>query len=233
MIRGFQKTSLLDYPGQPCAVIFFSGCNFRCSFCHNPELVLDSKSLPAYQENEILKELIKRKNLVKAVTLSGGEPLMHDISKFMERLKQEGFLVKLDTNGCYPEQLKSLVLKGLVDYVAMDIKGKKEDYPRITCAKCDINNLERSILLSKGNIFEFRTTVVRGLHNKESLRAMAAWLNSILGEKIPLLALQQFNNKTELVNNEFREIIPYSPEEFHEFSRAIMPYAKRIELRGI
>ena len=159
LIAGFRKTSFLDYPGQPCAVVFTPHCNMNCTYCHNEQILRGS--VPLVPEAEVLSYLEKRVGLLPAVTVSGGEPtLQQDLVPFVERVKALGFLVKLDTNGMKPAVLQQLLLRGLVDYVAMDIKASPEKYDAVTRVRCDLDAVRRSIYLlqNSGVAHEFRTT---------------------------------------------------------------------------
>ena len=176
-ICGFQKLTLLDFPEKVACIVFTAGCNFRCPFCHNASLVTHIDNSAAITEEEILEYLRKRKGLLDGVCITGGEPLLHkDIEDFIAKIKQEGFAVKLDTNGSFPERLISLVEKGLVDYVAMDIKNSKEKYSETAGVdNLEIENIEKSIdFLLKGKVpYEFRTTVVDGLHTTQDIVSIA------------------------------------------------------------
>ena len=176
-ICGFQKLTLLDFPEKVACIVFAAGCNFRCPFCHNASLVTHIDNSAAITEEEILEYLRKRKGLLDGVCITGGEPLLHkDIEDFITKIKQEGFAVKLDTNGSFPERLISLVEKGLVDYVAMDIKNSKEKYSETAGVdNLEIENIEKSIdFLLKGKVpYEFRTTVVDGLHTTQDIVSIA------------------------------------------------------------
>lgn len=176
-IGGFQKLTLLDFPEKVACIVFTAGCNFRCPFCHNASLVTHIDNSAAITEEEILEYLRKRKGLLDGVCITGGEPLLHkDIEDFIVKIKQEGFAVKLDTNGSFPERLISLVEKGLVDYVAMDIKNCKEKYLETAGVDTfEIENIEKSIdFLLKGKVpYEFRTTVVDGLHTTQDIVLIA------------------------------------------------------------
>ena len=162
LVGGLQKTTLLDYPDKVAATIFTIGCNFRCSFCHNPEIVKGIARVTS--NNEILKFLKSRKKLLEAVCITGGEPTIHrDLPGFIQKLKSLGFLVKLDTNGTNPTMLKKLMKTGQVDYVAMDIKHRFSKYKDITQIDEDLTIYKDSIeVLINSNIdYEFRTTVIK------------------------------------------------------------------------
>ena len=177
-IGGFQKLSLLDYPGKTACTVFTSGCNFHCPYCHNSGLAEDKE--PEIVQNVVLEYLRKRKGMLEGVCISGGEPLMHeDILQFLEKVKQLEYAVKLDTNGSRPDLLKEAAVTGLVDYAAMDIKNTAEKYPTTAGSMAvSLKNIEESAeFLKKGAIpYEFRTTVVDEYHNAEDIRKIAAFL---------------------------------------------------------
>ena len=162
-IGGIQKFSTVDYPGYTVASIFTIGCNMRCGYCHNPELVVPEQYAGAIPEEEIFEFLEKRRGLLDGVAISGGEPTMQeDLSDFIRRCKKMGFLVKLDTNGTNPGVLRELLQENLVDFVAMDIKGPLEKYSQIAARPIDIDAILESIDLIRTVPHEFRTTIVRG-----------------------------------------------------------------------
>ena len=170
-IHGFQKLTLVDYPGK-CACILFSGaCNFRCPFCQNGGLVLHPENEPVIDENEIFSFLEKRRRLLEGVVVTGGEPTINkDLIPFLSRIKALGYSVKLDTNGYLPSVLRDAVESGCVDYVAMDIKTSLDEYSRLSGVETDTSRIEESIdyLLSGKVDYEFRTTVVNPLHKREN-----------------------------------------------------------------
>ena len=176
-IAGWQKTSLIEYPEHISAIIFIWGCNFLCPYCHNPELVkkrLQPKLLPA---EEIFAFLAKRKNVLEAVSITGGEPLLYpEIIDFIKRIKTLSYLVKLDTNGTNPFLLEKIIDLKLVDYIAMDIKApltsRNQAYNKATGVKVDLDKIKKSIQIIKdsGIDYEFRTTVVPSLHRSEERR---------------------------------------------------------------
>jgi len=165
-IGGFQKVSLIDYPGRISAVVFTQGCNFRCPFCHNPELVDPERFMERIPEAEILSFLEKRRGRLDAVVITGGEPTVHPgIIPLILRLKDMGYLIKLDTNGALPDPLEEMLGRKLLDYVAMDIKGPLERYGEVTKTNTDTRRIRRSIslIMGSGVDYEFRTTAVRSL----------------------------------------------------------------------
>ena len=168
-IGGLQKMTLLDYPGKVAATIFTSGCNFKCPFCHNKDLVFIPENYDFFDPEEVIQYLEKRKGLLDGVCISGGEPLLQEgLKDFIRDIKKMGYLVKLDTNGCYPDKLRHLLDTGLIDYVAMDIKNTPEKYARTAGINRENFALElieesRKIIMAQAPDYEFRTTVVKEL----------------------------------------------------------------------
>lgn len=197
VIRGLQKLTLLDFPGKLAATVFLGGCNFRCPFCHNASLVLTGEG-ERISEEEFFAFLEKRRGMLEGVCVSGGEPtLQKEIFSFIERIKAQGYLVKLDTNGYEPEILERLLSRRLVDYVAMDIKNSQHAYAKTAgIPDLDIEKIKRSAaLLMNGDIpFEFRTTVVKELHGEENIREIGEWLR---GEK--KFYLQAFRDSGDII----------------------------------
>ncbi len=229
MIKGLQKTTTVDYPGKIACTIFFSGCNFRCGFCHNPSLVLDSKELKEYSEEEILEFLVKRKGLLDAVCLTGGEPTLYaDLSLFAKRIKQLGFLVKLDTNGTKPEAIKQLLDKNLLDYIAMDVKSSFDEYEKACGAAVDIEKIRKSvkIIQDSGIDYEFRITVVPGLFNQETARKLG---RDLAGSK--RLILQQFINIGDMIDKGFNDVKPYALADLEKFREILKQYIKEVRIR--
>ena len=178
-ICGFNKTTLLDYPGCVAATIFLGGCNFRCPFCHNGDLVLKSGQMTGYEEKEVLAFLKKRRNVLEGVCITGGEPTLHaELPEFISKIKELGYLVKLDTNGSNPEMLKSLVKEKLIDYVAMDVKAPLAKYEKVCGVAVDVEKIKQSVeFLKQGEIpYEFRTTVVKELHTGEDILEIGRYL---------------------------------------------------------
>lgn len=177
-IGGLQKLTLLDYPGHVACTVFLQGCNFRCPFCHNTPLVLGTDA-PEISQQELFNFLEKRRGLLDGVAVTGGEPLIWgDLGELLERIRALGFLIKLDTNGSYPQRLKQLLDAGLVDYVAMDVKNSPEKYGRTAGAQGILPAVEESVrLLLDGKAeYEFRTTVVDELHEPEDFLTLGKWI---------------------------------------------------------
>lgn len=178
-IGGLQKISLIDYPGLISAVVFTQGCNFRCPYCHNPELVDPARYGPTLPEKEVISFLEKRRGKLDAVTVTGGEPtLQQDLARFLQKLKRMGYLTKIDTNGSNPDVLEGLIRGNLVDFFAMDVKGPLPKYERIAGAGVNISKITKSIdlIAASGIDHEFRCTVVRSQLEREDLIAVAKLL---------------------------------------------------------
>lgn len=228
-IGGLQKTSLLDYPENVSAIIWTVGCNFCCPFCYNSSLVRGSAE--RYSEKEILSFLSKRKGLLDAVVITGGEPLLQeDIVLFAEKIKKLDYLLKIDTNGSFPEKLKELLEKRLVDYVAMDVKAPKEKYQKLVGTKPDLAAIEQSIDLIKTMApdYEFRTTVVPVFLKKEDIMEIAQWIK---GAK--RYYLQQFKINPPLVSPKLEQETSYSKETLKEFCSAAKPFVLSCDIRGV
>lgn len=218
LIAGLNKTTLLDYPGRVAATIFVGGCNFRCPFCHNGGIVLESLSQGIYEEAEIFAFLEKRKNVLKGVCITGGEPtLQEDLPEFLGKVKELGYQVKLDTNGCLPEVLEALLKKKLLDYVAMDIKNCPEKYAMSVGMDrqwrgMDLIEGSVSLLKASGIDYEFRTTVVKELHTGEDLLKIAEWIKGC-----PRYFLQQYQDNENVL---FSILHPDKGQEegFHGYS---------------
>ncbi|MBR2337061.1 MAG: anaerobic ribonucleoside-triphosphate reductase activating protein [Clostridia bacterium] len=225
---GFQKMTMLDYPGKVACIVFTGGCNLRCPFCHNALLVTQVDNV-VYDEEEIIAYLNKRKGLLDGICVSGGEPLLQvGIEDFLKRVKELGFLVKLDTNGTFPARLKSLVEKGLVDYVAMDIKNCKEKYALTTGTESfDISKIEESVafLLSDKVDYEFRTTVVDGLHEAQDIVKIGEWIK---GAK--KYFLQNFVDSGNLIQSGLKAV---SLDKLKEFAKSVENSVGKISLRGV
>lgn len=180
-ILGLTKTTLLDYPGYVASTVFTAGCNFRCPFCHNGDLVLNPGIYPRLTEDEILQHLHKRKKVIHGVCITGGEPtLQPDLINFLKKVRETGLLIKLDTNGNRPDILNTVIDNCLVDYVAMDIKAGHSNYSMAAGVLVDITNIEESInILNHSSIdYEFRTTCVKGIHGLNDFEDIATWLPS-------------------------------------------------------
>jgi len=180
IISGMQKLTLLDYPNKTACLLFTQGCNFRCPFCHNKNLLENSSNNEIISEEEVFEYLEKRKNLLDGVCITGGEPLLQkNIEVFIKKIKEKGFLVKLDTNGSFPGRLKWLIDNKLVDYIAMDIKNNFMNYESASGVQNNnIENIKKSIEIieNSGIEHEFRTTVVKEIHNEKMLENICEFI---------------------------------------------------------
>lgn len=180
-IQGIQKLTLLDFPGHVACTVFTGGCNFRCPFCHNGDLVLRPEAQPAYSHDDLLTFLRKRTGILDGVCITGGEPLLQpDLEPLLREIHDLGFLIKLDTNGSFPDKLRRLIERGLADYVSMDIKNCQERY-RETAGLPDSFNLQpvrdSVAYLMRGVVpCEFRTTVVEEYHRPQDIEAIGQWI---------------------------------------------------------
>lgn len=225
-IGGLQKVSLIDYPKHIACIVFTIGCNFRCPYCHNPELVDETaEEIPV---KNVLKFLDERIGRLEGVVITGGEPTIHkDLPEFITKIKKKGYKVKLDSNGTNPEMLKELIDKKLIDYVAMDIKSPISEYSKHVGRSVNVNAIRQSIdLLMSSNIeYEFRTTVVKALLSKENIQQIG---NEIKGAR--KYYLQKFNSN-RILNPQFKRKVTYTDLEFSEFRKMLLKYVKHCEIR--
>ena len=242
---GLQKLTLLDYPGRVACTVFTCGCNFRCPFCHNASLVLpertggeiiaDAHPAGSFSEDQVLAFLKKRSGILDGVAVTGGEPLLHKgLAVFLEKVKSLGYSVKLDTNGSFPRYLKEIVRAGLADRVAMDIKNSPELYAATSgIPSMDLAPIEESkdFLLSGAVEYEFRTTVVMGMHTEESLLGAAEWIR---GAKE--YYLQQFKDSGDVIgirDGSFSGLGSFGEAEMRAFAEAVAEVVPSVQLRGI
>ncbi|HPV70338.1 MAG TPA: anaerobic ribonucleoside-triphosphate reductase activating protein [Candidatus Magasanikbacteria bacterium] len=231
IISGIQKITLLDYPGKVAATIFTFGCNFRCGFCHNPELVHSEKRdlNNQWTEEAVLNFLKERQGLLEGLVVTGGEPTLHqDLAKFLQQVKDLGFLIKLDTNGTNSQMISDLRQKGLVDFWAMDIKNSFPKYFLTVDKTFDLSEIEKSIDLVKTGPedYEFRTTIVEGLHEPADILAMAQMV-----EGAKKYVLQKFISRDNLVNSEFVGRKSISDEELTSLAKACEQWVEKCEIR--
>lgn len=227
-ILGLQKMTLLDYPHKVAATVFTGGCNFCCPYCHNASLVLQVEQAQEIGEKEIFDFFIKRKGVLDGVCLSGGEPLLQKgIEDFIARIKDLGFLVKIDTNGSFPELLKKLVRNGLIDYVAMDIKNSPAAYAQTAgTSETVLPKIKESaaFLLTAPVEYEFRTTVVKNFHQAEDFAAIGQWLKG--AEKY---FLQNFVDSGDLIQPGLQGV---SRSELVAFVQILREYIPSARIRG-
>lgn len=230
IIGGFQKFTLIDYPGKIAATVFTLGCNFLCPFCHNPELVDELKMAkqPRISAAEILKFLAARRGLLEGVCVTGGEPtLQADLPSFVWQIKKLGFLVKIDTNGSNPRMLAELLRGGLVDFVAMDIKAPLEKYQKIASGNVVLADIQRSIDLTRqAPDYEFRTTILPFWHTAEDILSVGRWLR---GAK--KYCLQQFH-PTKTLNSSLMSANPFNDEEIAVWRGRLEIFFDSVEARG-
>lgn len=240
-IHGLNKTTLLDYPEHVACTVFCGHCNFRCPFCQNADLVLNPSSQPCISEDEFWNFLIKRKGMLEGVCITGGEPTLHsDLPDFIKRIKEQGLLVKLDTNGYRPDVLCKLMEENLIDYIAMDLKSSKEGYATSVGLKnFDLSAVETSVdLLLKGNIpYEFRTTVVKELHSKEDFLSIADWIKGCRAYFLQSYTesgsiLQYVLSPEDRILNA-KTLTPYTPEELKSIISLLNEKGIPAKLRGI
>ncbi len=229
-IKGAQKASLIDYPGKICTVVFVSRCNFRCPFCHNPELVLDEVK-EDISPNEMLKFFESKKGWIDGVCITGGEPTLHrGTPDFARAVKALGLLVKLDTNGTNPQMLRQMIDEKLVDYIAMDIKADREGYEKAAGSRVNMDAVEKSICMIKdsGIEYEFRTTIVPGLFSEKTAENIAEWLK---GSK--KFCLQQFRSADRTLDSSYQNIGHFHIDELEKFAEIIRKKISNVEIRGV
>jgi len=232
-IKAIEKVSMIDYPGKVASTLFLAGCNFKCGYCHNPELteLHDNKEKGGYSEREILKHLEENKKFLDGVCITGGEPtLFRELPEFLKKIRSLGFKIKLDTNGSNPIILKKVLEKHLVDYLAIDIKGpiEKSRYLQIINVKTDLGKIKKSIELAKKfPEYEFRTTCFPGITEKDILK-IAKYLNSTKADR--LFVLQQFR-PDKCLDKEFEKMPKTSEEDLKKFAEIARPFFKKVLIR--
>ena len=227
-IKGLQKTTLLDYPEKLACTVFTGGCNFRCPFCHNASLVLNAGAVEEISSDDFFSYLSKRKGVLDGVCITGGEPLLNDdLFDFIQKIRSFGLLVKLDTNGSFPDKLEALLDNGLIDYVAMDIKNSKFKYALTSGTKEFPSEIERSIdiIMAKAPDYEFRTTVVRELHTLQDIAEIAERIKNA-----KKYFLQGYVDSGDIISKVFSAYSPDEMLEILENTRKILPCTA---LRGI
>ena len=232
LIAGLQKMTLLDYPGKVACTVFLQGCNYRCPFCHNSSLLGASQEQPM-SEDALFAFLKKRVGLLDAVCISGGEPtLSPELPELLRKIREMGFLIKLDTNGSRPQVLRALVEAGLVDYVAMDVKNSPDKYAETAGCAADVAAVEESLrfLMESGVEHELRTTVVDELHDTTTICGMGAWLKRLNGDKsIKKLFIQPFADRESVYVCGL-----HTPDEakMAQFIEILRAFADDVSIRG-
>lgn len=230
LIKGFQATTLVDYPGEIAAIVFVAGCDFRCPYCYNKLLVLNSPDLIELDEDKIIEKLVSRKKLLDGVVISGGEPVLQkDLPLFIEKIKELGLKVKLDTNGTNPDMIQELVDKNLIDFIAMDIKATLNKYNEIAGVKVNLEAIKKSAeLIMQGKIdYEFRTTALPDLLTRQDLLEIGKWLK---GAK--KYCLQQFKPMPDMIDSSYANKRTYTLEELKEIKESLSEFFKEIEIRS-
>ena len=224
--------TLLDFPGRVACTVFLGGCNFRCPFCHNSE-ILDGREEAVMDDKELLTFLRKRKGLLDGVCITGGEPtLKPGLVELLRQIKALGYPVKLDTNGYRPDMLRKLAEEGLVDYVAMDIKNGPEQYAQtVGVSNFDLSRIEESVRFLAQEVvdYELRTTVVAQLHSEESVEAMGKWLLETAGKPVKRLFLQSFVDRDTVMFAGLQA--PGEPQMAH-YQAILEPFAEIVKIRG-
>jgi pyruvate formate lyase activating enzyme len=231
-ISGLQKVSVIDYPGEIACTVFLYGCNFRCGFCYNPDLVVKDFD-KGFSEEEVLSFLKNRVGKLDAVCITGGEPLMTLDFDFVKKIKDLGYKIKIDTNGAFPNRLREIIDLGLVDYIAMDIKGAKEKYSEIVNVNVNLDKIEESIkMVHDFGEYEFRTTTVNRLHDAYSLMSMARWLNVVCNAKPKRLFLQGFKaNKEGMIDEDFQNEPNVGESFLNELKDCVKDYFENVDVR--
>lgn len=229
IIKGLAKLTLLDFPGRVACTVFTGGCNLRCPFCHNASLATRAGEVDTVPEDELISFLKKRQGILTGVCITGGEPLLnYDIDSFIEKVRTLGYAVKLDTNGCFPEKLRSLIEKGLLDYVAVDIKNSPEGYSKtVGIDGFDVSPIEKTVaLLKEGRVpYEFRTTVVHELHSDEDFYSIGKWIEGAEG-----YFLQCFNDSGDLIGG---GLSAPSRADLERYQDIVKQYVTNTHIRGI
>lgn len=228
--KGIHKTSLVDFPGKICSILFAGGCNLNCRYCYNPELVNNSKGLDTKKTADVLDFLKKRSGLIEGVVISGGEPtLQKNLGKFLEEIKAIPLAVKIDTNGLKPAVIEELLKKRLIDYIAVDIKTSPGKYGDLTRTQVDFNDIKKTIETAKnsGTDYEVRTTCVPGYVELEDFKKIYNEIGNI-----KKYYLQQFNNKITL-DSSLQHKYPYTIPVLEKFRDYIKTFAEVCEIRGV
>ncbi len=220
-IKGIEKFSSRDFPGHISSTVFLGGCTFRCPYCHNADLVLRPESIPSLAADYFLSYLDGRKGWLEAVCFTGGEPLLHeDLEELIRVVRERGLLVKIDTNGSFPDRLEALLALGLIDRVAMDVKAPLERYREVTRSNVDLERIVRcaDLLRESGVKHTFRTTVIPGLVGKDDVIKIGEWLNGAAH-----YVVQQFVPQTT-IDPAYLEVKPFGRAQLEEIAAAARPY---------
>lgn len=232
MIKGLQKTTLVDYPGKVACTIFLGGCNFKCGYCQNAGLVLTPNKFSSIKEKTLFSFLKKRRELLDGVCITGGEPTIYKekLLGLMQKIKKLGFKVKLDTNGSNPKLLKKIIEKKLVDYIAMDVKASLENYEKIIYVKTNLENIRKSIELIKnsGIKHEFRTTIVPDTINEKEIKGIGKLIKGA-----NQFFLQQFKAVPTTIDKKYSEMPGLNAGKLKYFEKIMKKYVKKTGIRNI
>ncbi len=227
--------TLIDYPGKIACTFFIFGCNFRCGYCHNPQLVIKEDTIHDYSMDECLDFLKRKRKYLNGVCITGGEPLINEgIKDFLCKIKSMGYLIKIDTNGSNPVLLQEIIHKGLVDYIAMDIKSDIYGYSKIIGVKFNPDSIEKSIkiIINSGIDYEFRTTLIPGFHNSKILDNIGKWLYKNSNKKIKKYVLQNFiARRGKMIDKNFEDKSSFSHEELRDMKHVCKDYFEITEIR--
>jgi len=228
-VSGLERSSLLDYPGKISAIIFTYGCNLRCPYCHNPELVIEGfDKKGSFSEDDILSFLESRKGKLDALVITGGEPLVQsNLLPFIKKVKEMGFLIKLDTNGTFPDRLKDFIETGLIDYIAMDVKYPKVEYVKNAMIPGIAPKIEMSIstIMNSGLDYEFRTTYVKPLHSLEAAEGIGKMIKGAKNYYIQNFRPGKTIDPTLTKENSF------TTKELEQIKKIIEKYVEDVQIR--
>lgn len=228
MIKGLQRVSIIDFPKRICAVVFTGGCNFRCPYCHNPELVVGWEKLPTISEDEVLTFLENRRKLLDGICITGGEPTIHKrLPDFIRKTKKRGFQVKLDTNGTNPSMIEELINEGLLDYIAMDIKATPEKYNIASGVSANLDDIKKSIkmIMERGIDYEFRTTVFPDFLSTEDGKIIGEWV------KDARMFVLQRPRKLKMLLDVFKDRPIYAERELNNIKTTLSNYVEEVIIR--
>jgi pyruvate formate lyase activating enzyme len=231
-ICGVHGVSLIDYPARIASVVFLGGCNFRCPFCQNVSLVEGYRALSSVTEDSVLALLGRRRGFIDGVVITGGEPLMHgeELTRLLARLRETRLSIKVDTNGYDADMVQEVVMRGLVDYVAMDVKTSLEKYHVAAGRRVAVDRIQKSIGVIMGSSieYEFRTTCVPGLVEKSDIEGIARLIQGARR-----YYLQQYRADRPTLDPAYMKLFPYSGEELEELRIIARPYVESVDVRGI
>ena len=230
-VRGIYKSSLVDYPGKIAAVVFNAGCNFRCGFCHNPDIVVNGHALEEVSDDEIISFIDSRRKLIDGVVITGGEPtLSSNLPEFLKKIKECGFYIKLDTNGSSPEVVEDLLSQNLLDYIALDIKTSPKLYSQFTSSDITFETILKTLShIKKSEIeYELRTTCVPGFIDDEILKEIGE-----LTGRVKAYYLQQFSTSPSLLDNNYKSIEPFRIDYLNDLLEIVKNFSEICSIRGI